>query len=308
VESRSRASAAAALLAIDALAAELCGRLDDAGVGSILLKGPALAQWLYPGGGRAYEDCDLLVDPARLGGAEDVLRELDFQPCDPPPVAAGLAPPIARCWQRSWERVDLHTSFWGLTAPPSQVWSVLAAGAATGVVARRELRMPSIPARLLVVALHAAHHGRAAAQPIEDLARALAQEPDSAWLEAAALARRLGGEPPFWAAFALVPGGLERARKLDAPPRRTLEGALAAAGLPVSEGFERLARTRGLRARVRLTAAELLPSPEFMRWRYALAGRGAAGLAVSYPLRIGSVLLGVARVSWRLAKFRQFRR
>jgi hypothetical protein len=33
-----------------------------------------------------------------------------------------------------------------------------------------------------------------------------------------------------------------------------------------------------------------------------------AGLATSYPLRIASILLAVARVSWGLAKFRQFRR
>lgn len=297
-ESRRQANTAAVLLAIDLLAAEVAGRMEAAGVGCILMKGPALAQWLYPDGVRTYEDCDFLIDPSRRSDAEAILRGLGFRPYDPPPVAAGLGPRVSSCWIRGWERIDVHNSFWGLTAEPAEVWAALAADSVTGVVARREVPMPSRPARLLLVALHAVHHGRAAPQPLADLRRAFEREPDAAWGEALGLARRLGGEEAFSAALALLPTGVERARALGLPGRITIESALAAAGLPVSEGFERLARTEGLAARLRLARAELLPAADFMRWRYPLARRGTTGLALAYPVRFASIARSIARALW----------
>jgi Uncharacterised nucleotidyltransferase len=288
-ESRRQANTAAVLLAIDFLAAEVAGRMDAAGVGCILLKGPALAEWLYPDGSRTYEDCDLLIEPGRRPDAEAVLRDLGFRPYDPPPVAAGLGIPVSRCWMRGWERIDVHNSFWGLTAEPASVWATFAAESVTEVVARREVRMPSRSARVLLVALHAVHHGSGAPQPLADLARALEREPDVAWSEALGLARRLGGEAAFWAAFALLPGGVDRARALGLPRPLTLETALVATGLPVSEGFERLARAEGAVARLRLARAELLPSAEFMRWRYARARSSSTGLALAYAWRLASI-------------------
>jgi hypothetical protein len=199
---------------------------------------------------------------------------------------------------RGWERIDVHNSFWGLTAEPAEVWAALSAESVTGVVARREVRMPSRSARLLLVALHAVHHGSAAPQPIADLTRAFGQEPEAAWREALSLARRLGGEAPFRAAFALVPTGVDRTRAIGVPHRVTIENAIVAAGLPVSEGFERLARMEGPVARLRLAGAELLPTAEFMRWRYPLARRGITGLALAYLLRIASIALSVAPALW----------
>jgi len=290
------AHTAAVVLAIDAVAAEVAGRLDAAGVGCILLKGPALAELLYPDGSRTYEDCDLISEPRRSADAERVLRELGFRPDEPPPATSTLGPPVARCWVRGWERVDLHRSFWGLGASPEEVWAALDADAVPGVVARGEVRMPSRPARLLLVALHAVHHGPSAAQPLADLERALSQEPADAWAGAHRLAMRLGGERAFAAAFTLLPAGPEVARAAGIPCLRTIEAAVTAAGLPVSEGFERLTRTEGLGARVRLALAELFPSAEFMRWRYGVARRGAAGLAAAYPMRLGSIAVSVGRV------------
>src|SRR5215207_8143636 len=103
--SGSHARAAAVLLAIDALAAEVAERLETAGLECILLKGPALAELLYSDGLRTYEDCDLLVDPGRLREAEAILREMGFCPEEIPPAAPTLAPPVSRPWVRGWERV-----------------------------------------------------------------------------------------------------------------------------------------------------------------------------------------------------------
>lgn len=294
-DSQRQADKAAVLLAIDAFTAEVVERLEGAGVGCVLLKGPTLAEWLYPDGVRTYEDCDLLVDPDRRPDAETILGSLGFRPVDVPPAADGLRPPASRCWLRDWERIDVHDTFWGLVAEPAEVWAAVAAESVTQVVARRPVRVPSLPARLLLLALHAVHHGSAAPQPLEDLGRAFEQGPDRAWREALVLARRLGGERAFLAAFRLLPAGVERARTLGLPCPITLESALAIAGLPVSEGFERLTRAEGPRARLRLARAELLPSAEFMRWRYALARRGGAGLAMAYPLRLASIAVSVAR-------------
>ena len=303
-DSRRHANAAAVALAVDLLTAEVVEGLEAAGVDCILLKGPVVAEWLYPDALRTYEDCDLLVEPGRRQDAEATLRELGFRPYDPSPVAAGLGPPVSRCWLRGWERIDVHNSFWGLTAEPADVWVAFAAESVTGVVARRQVRMPSPSARLLLVALHAVHHGSAAPQPLADLTRAFEQKPDEAWRDALGLARRLGGEAAFLAAFALLPMGRERARALGLPRRITIESAVTAAGLPVSEGFERLARTESLVARLGLARAELMPSAEFMRWRYALARSGSAGLAAAYPVRLASIALSVARALWAWAALR----
>ena len=52
-----------------------------AGIETILLKGPAFDQLLFDGErSRAYSDIDLLVDPARVPAAEQVLGALGFRP------------------------------------------------------------------------------------------------------------------------------------------------------------------------------------------------------------------------------------
>src|SRR2546427_4885417 len=102
-DSSARLLAAARTLGVDALAAEAIEALRAAGIRSILLKGPALAGWLYGDGAlREYDDCDLLVDPADTGVAAVVLRELGFQPLvdRADPYGAAMAPPHAECWTR----------------------------------------------------------------------------------------------------------------------------------------------------------------------------------------------------------------
>ncbi|MDX6664460.1 MAG: putative nucleotidyltransferase, partial [Solirubrobacteraceae bacterium] len=54
--------AAARALVVDRATAEAAGAMSAAGVPVVLLKGPAIAQWLYdPCEQRGYSDADLLV-------------------------------------------------------------------------------------------------------------------------------------------------------------------------------------------------------------------------------------------------------
>ena len=75
-----RIRAAMTNLRIDAATAEVMEALDRAGAPSILLKGPALADWEPDGLARAYTDCDLWVAPAMVASAERTLGELGFAP------------------------------------------------------------------------------------------------------------------------------------------------------------------------------------------------------------------------------------
>src|SRR5580700_11186524 len=69
---------AARALGCDHVSAEVVGAMQDVGIPSILLKGPSIARWLYPAGGRSYADTDLLVPARELSRAETVLRSLGF--------------------------------------------------------------------------------------------------------------------------------------------------------------------------------------------------------------------------------------
>jgi hypothetical protein len=65
------------LLAIDVLVAKVAGRLEAAGLSCILLKGPALADWLYPVASGPMRTATR-VDPSRRSNAEAVPRDFSF--------------------------------------------------------------------------------------------------------------------------------------------------------------------------------------------------------------------------------------
>jgi hypothetical protein len=69
---------AACALYVDRVTGEVVAALNDAGIAAILLKGPSIARWLYPAGGRMYRDTDLLVPPSQFLDAASVLRSLGF--------------------------------------------------------------------------------------------------------------------------------------------------------------------------------------------------------------------------------------
>lgn len=85
--------------------------LDAAGISAVVLKGAALHATVYRIDERAMQDVDLLVQPARLGEAADVLVGLGLQPLTSPGRPLGTRLFHARGYGHpDGTQVDLHAS------------------------------------------------------------------------------------------------------------------------------------------------------------------------------------------------------
>ena len=285
----SRAVVARAL-SIDGMTGEVALEFDRAGVRTLLLKGPALATWLYDEGmPRGYADCDLLVPPEDYSAAGRVLASLGFERSDQADhLEPEFGPMHADTWRRGdGDEVDLHRALPGMRMGGSDVWGAMSDGAERLKVGRATIPIPPPAGRALVVALHAAHHGHEQERPLEDLRRAVERVPVSTWEETRRLAERLHSLPRLAIGLRLVPGGEALAERLGLPSEELLSAALGeGARAEVALGFERLAHARGVRAKASLLLSEMFPSPRFMRWWTPLARRGPVGLALAYPWRI----------------------
>jgi Uncharacterised nucleotidyltransferase len=171
---------------VDALTAEVVSAFTGEGIDTVVLKGPVLARWLYPGEVRPYIDSDLMVAPENRVRAVSVLKRLGFEEHRPwMPVPLLLDPGGTAFNRPGGGMVDLHCQLPGLDGDPDVIWGRLAASAGRQVIAGVELRVPDRDTVLLHVALHAAHHANmVGGNPLEDLRRALAD---------IAKARRSGG-------------------------------------------------------------------------------------------------------------------
>ncbi|WP_372789512.1 nucleotidyltransferase family protein, partial [Paraconexibacter sp.] len=160
------------MLALDAAAAEAITALRAAAVEPLLLKGPAIARWLYDDPSqRPYNDVDLLVPLADRTTAARVLADLGYEE-----VFAGM-----RASERSVHAVtlrrahplpvsiDLHHRFHMIGGDP---YAVLGEGHRTIEVSGVDAHVPGDAVLAVIVALHAAQHGPAVPKPVEDLSRA----------------------------------------------------------------------------------------------------------------------------------------
>jgi hypothetical protein len=213
-----RAAAAGLPARLDAGLAEVVGALGEARVGCVLLKGPAVAGWLYgPGEARQHRDIDLLVGEHQLGEAERVLAGLGFVRLgEPDPVL--LVERRHRVWGRAGDGVvvELHWCLTGVGAPPAVVWSVLGERTDRIVVGGAEVRVLSVPARTMHLALHAVQHG-GVGRPREDLERGIAQLELGVWEQARDLALRLDVMSPFAAGLRACAAGVVLAERLGLP-------------------------------------------------------------------------------------------
>jgi Uncharacterised nucleotidyltransferase len=295
-------TATAVGLAIDAATAQAVTALREAGVRSILLKGPSFDAWLYdPDEARPYVDIDLLVASAALGPAACVLERLGYQQRSEREPAGIIE--HATVWVRASDHMylDLHHTLGG--ASPSEVdpWGVLAVETESMNVAGTEVEILSEPGRALHVALHAASSGATAEKPMFDLSRALERVPLETWKAAASLAQRLEAEAAFATGLRTQPAGARLCDQMGLPSERSVEALMLADSAPyASWTVYRLAKTPGIAAKLRIVAPRLLPEPEFMRVWYPVARRGAAGLAVAYVRRFGWLLRasGPAFTAW----------
>jgi Uncharacterised nucleotidyltransferase len=297
--SKTPAAAVARRLVLEAATAEVAGALAADGIRSVLLKGPAVARWLYAEDPtRSSVDVDLLVAREKSSAAGSTLKRLGFRRAH----ASGHAEVWGR--QRDGVVVDLHSSLVGIP-PGAPAWEVLSASTEEMQIGGRGIVVLSPPARAFHVVLHAAQHGVNDERSVTDLDRALARVGADEWQEAAALARKLDAEDAFAAGLRLLPHGQEEAAQLGLSERRSLETAVRAEGAPAGVlGIYRFVKTPGIRPRLRLLADEVFPSPGFLRAVSPLARKGRVGLLAAYAWRPFWLLsrLGPAYRAWRRAR------
>lgn len=295
-------------LRVDRTTAEVTGAFDEAGIPSVLLKGPVLQRWLYDDGAvRSYTDSDLLVPPDRATEVATILGRLAFEDCS----LAGIAndrPLHALTFVRPADgaHVDVHTTLIGATVPAAEAWNVIVARSEEARIGGRAVRVPTRPVLAMHAALHAAQHGALEGKPLEDLRRAATRLDAGDWEDALEVAVALGAIAPFAAGLALVPEASDVIRHLR------LEGVeddpyvrLRATTAPhLSTGFAWLDNLGSAGEKLRFIGSKMFPPPRFMRAWTPLARRGLWGLALSYPWRLVWVAWHVPSGlrAWRKAK------
>jgi hypothetical protein len=301
--------AAAGNLLVDRLIVEVHDAFAAAAIEAILLKGPAIAGWLYTEDEiRVYGDGDFLVQRGQWEAAGLVLRELGFQE----DIAELEHPNLESFASYPWGResdgagvqsIDMHATLAGIGTDFPQVWSILSADTAEIAIAGRCVPILAEPARTMHIALHAAHHHEG--RPMLDLERALERLDDGLWSEAAEVAEALDATAAFATGLRLTPAGDALARRLGVHEAHSVAASLKVANVPLSEGIEQLVATSSVRAKLALAWSELAPSADFLRWwSPALARRGPLGLAAAYVWRVVWLIGHLPRgfIAWRRAR------
>jgi hypothetical protein len=285
-----RLTVAATNLAIDAGAREVISSLSEAGVRSVLFRGPAMTRWLYPESEpRGYTDIDLLVAPSLFRPAERALSELGFEESPLERAFAGDRPSHANTWSRSAGTltIDLHRTLAGCNASPAEVWDALSKRTQLLDLEGISVEIPNAAARALVVALHAGEQGILLGHPLEDLRRALDLLPIELWVDASRLADKLRAHDSFVRGLRLVPEGAKVAERLgladsNAKPQEPRSGQ----AFRIAHGFSWAWRQQGLLRKIRFLGRKVIPRQEFMKSRSSLARRGRVALMAAYGWRI----------------------
>jgi hypothetical protein len=299
-----RAEAAGRNIAVDVTTATVVRALAEAGVPSIVLKGPPQTRWLYGDDLTRFSvDVDLLVAPEAFAHAEAVLAELGFEGRS----LGGI--PHDRPWiTHEWfggpsgVGVDLHRNLTGANASAEDVWRILKARTETVGVRGVTIEVLGPAARALHVALHAAQHGAREPKPVADLRRALEVVPLETWRRAAALAHDLDAIAAFVAGVEVTAEGEKLVAQLSLPRRTTVEAALRASTPPrTAVGFDWLARVPGARAKASLVFRKVFPPRAWLRSWSPLAAKGRWGLAIAYIWRPLWLLahVGPGFLAWR---------
>jgi hypothetical protein len=274
--------------AVDALTAEVASAFAGENIGTVVLKGPVLARWLYPGEVRPYVDCDLMVAPDDRARAVSLLERLGFmEHCAWMPTPLSLDPGGTAFNRPGEGMVDLHCQLPGLDGDPAAIWGQLAASPERQVIAGVELRVPDRDTVLLHVVLHAAHHANQVdGKPLEDLRRALALVEEPEWARALELARVYQGVPAVAAGLRLLPEGEDLARRLDLCGVRAFQYEIRREDNVIAEElYALLSAEVGIRRKLVIAASDIFPRPDYMRWWSPLARRGKLGLAGAYLWR-----------------------
>jgi hypothetical protein len=273
-------------MAVDGITCEVVSAFRQEGITVILLKGPAIAKWLYPSGGRIYGDSDLLVSADDFSDAAGVLRKLGFG--EPARGRAAHAHTYRRLDSDSGLAfcIDLHRSLPYLTAPLPDVWRILSQGAEVIRIGDSDIPVLGIPQRSLHIAMHAAQHA-SEPTPLEDLRRAIAVVDLEMWREAAMLSRMVGAEDALAAGLYLRTDGRAIADRLGltSDRRGILRIALSEAAEGAAYEVQRVIDASSFGERIKLITDGVLLSPATLRQKSPMARRGPGGLALAYAFR-----------------------
>ncbi len=265
--------------------------MQDAGIPTILLKGPSIARWLYPSGGRTYVDTDLLVPAGEFSRAETVLRSLGFTELLQGfhPFELGVKPVVETAFARRPElglgpggTVDLHRNLPMLRAPDELLWEAFSAETEVFAIRDVELRVLGRTALALHVVIHAVQH-RFELHTNEDLRRAITAMPVDDWRPVADLAQRLGVTEILGlglrhhAAGAEIADSLTLACLSPADPWAWMQSAPRGSA-SLTEFWPALP----LRAKVRRIRWTLLPSPAKIRYVSGLPDAHGHKLLLAY--------------------------
>ncbi|CUU59950.1 Uncharacterised nucleotidyltransferase [Parafrankia irregularis] len=286
--------AAAQTLLLDARAAQIITILTDAGVGTILLKGPVTTRRLYPGVPRPRRDTDLLVHPATFATAAEVLVRQGYRPMDPAIHAQTFV-------RGAGETVDLHWTLPIATATPAEIWAALSAHLIDFDLQGHAVNAYDPAAHACHLAIHAIQAPTKRENAGRDLERAVDTFPLPVWADAHDLARQIGAEPALTTALRLSsPAAASLADALGLPRRipfaQRLWLAEDAAGLIGATRLLRLApasqRRALLRRWLRPTRAEMAAAAH----RPDIAAATPTGL----PPGLRLVLFRIRQVGWLL--------
>lgn len=307
-------AAAARTLRIDVVTVEAVGFLRDAGIPSILLKGPTFARWLYDDvRERPYTDADLLISPADLDAARAVFARNGFEAPFSGPAHELIH--HAEPWVRPTDgaEVDLHHRLPGMD-DSAAAWRVLSQRVETTRLRGHEIQMLDEPARTLHAVLHAAQHGTGRTPALRDLANALARVDVSVWNAAAQLAVETGATEVFEAGLRLAPGGEEVLRRLDWGRHDDSAWELAqilrdeGPGEALVQGLVWFRDVRGFKAKLAALVFKVFPPRGVLATWSPLARRGPAGVALARMWRPVWLLLHAPRALVRYRRARALQR
>lgn len=278
----SRASDALRRVAVDFFTLEVRGHLEAAAVPFILLKGPSLAQWLYPGEFRAYGDCDVLVPRDHKERAGDVLTGLGLEDL------STIGGPVNE-WRRSTDGfgVDLHESLIGCRVSPDEAWRVLSGATQERIVLGSKVLTLGPDALALHICLHAAQHGCQYELPMEDLSRVLGKLELNDWRRVLQLAETLRAKEFLAAGLHLDKRGKVIRKQLGLPLPSDLEAILRSEAASSPALFiESVSRTPGLIPKIGAITRRVFPSTLYMRSWSQSSGIETRGLANAYLRRL----------------------
>lgn len=278
-------------LLLDRRALAAVEHLRQAGIPAILLKGAAIATWLYDDGtARPYIDIDVFVSPLQFTHAIAVLAEIGYRVRLPGAHPAELGPKELDLIGPDEVAIDLHNGLIGVSVPSTECWDVLINHTTALTIAGGTVQVLDIPARAMHLALHAAQNGPIDVKALSDLRRGVQRASKQDWKQAAAIAARIDATEAFAAGLRLVPEGEALAEELQLPRTMSLELALRVAAVTQDAlFFARFSETHGAKAKAVLIARKFFPTATTLRANSELAQRSRMGLLwvrITHPLEL----------------------